>query len=73
MKTFLPIRTGTAALPAHIYQELPTHVFYIILYTLIFYLHSFDIYSLFVSDEIVSHIFLTSGINLTFIGKRVFV
>ena len=38
-----------------------------------FCLHSFDIYSLFVRDEILSHILIHIGINLTLVCNSVFV
>ena len=40
---------------------------------IVFYLHNFNIYGLHVRDEIVFHALTTIGINLTFIGSRVFV
>ena len=38
-----------------------------------FYLHSVDVYSLYVRDETVSHILINGGINLALIGKSIFV
>ena len=42
--------------------------FYILCY---FYLHSYDIYSFYVRDEIVSHVLISTACKLTFVANSV--
>ena len=68
-KTVLPIK-------AKIISVVIKTCFYTLLYNFIysnycFHFHSFDIYTVCVRDEPVSHILITVAINFTFIGNNV--